>query len=271
MSNQINVDLKKVLGKTGVKVSPIGFGTLNIRDFINAEKAMLKAIEYGINIFEVSETYANGLALDYFGRFLAKIKREDVFIVFRVSPLILADPDSFETKFNKFLQKMNTSYVDALMIGWYEDAIPLETQLTSLERAAERGYAKFIGVSGFKVKQIARVLNMPKKYEISLIQNRYNVMDKRIEKDVLPFAMKNNIAVLACSALDGGQAIRQPVVMRIASKYNATGAQIALSYVISNPNVVALVKSENIDHVVEDVTASKTVLKEEDLSALRSM
>ncbi|MDK6028296.1 aldo/keto reductase [Ignisphaera sp. 4213-co] len=262
---------RKVLGKTGEKISPLGFGTHNIRDFINAEKALLKTIEYGINVFEISETYANGLVIEFFGRFLTKIKRDEVFIVFRVSPLILANPNTAEIKFKNILQKMNISHVDVIMLGWYEDAIPLDFQLRSLERIVDSGYARYIGVSGLKLKQLSNALNIMKKHEIAMIQNKYNVLDKRIEKDLIPFAIKNNITIQACSALEKGHALKHPVVIHIASKYGKTPAQVALSYIFSKPNVVALIKSENIDHVIEDIMSLNLVLSEEDLNALKSI
>jgi|UniRef100_A0A7J3YTH8 diketogulonate reductase-like aldo/keto reductase len=259
---------RKPLGKTSEKVTVLGLGTLNIRDFIDAEKALLKAVELGLNVIEVSDSYALGLSMDLIKKILTNIKRDELFIVFRVSPIILSDPSNAVARFEQLLRKMNTSFVDVLMPAGYVDFISLDAEVKALENIADKGLTRHLGLSGFKVKQIANVLHMLRKHDIVMVQSRYSVLNKRIEKDLIPFAVKTGITVQACTTLEEGHVLRHPVVLQIASKYGKTAAQVALSYVIARSHVVALTKSERIDHIVEDKEAINLRLGEEDLNKL---
>jgi diketogulonate reductase-like aldo/keto reductase len=262
---------KKVLGKTGEKIPSIGFGTYNIKDFVSAERALLKAIELGASLIEVSDLYAYGLAMDLIRRVISKVKREEVFIVFRADPTLLTDPQSSIFKVEQRLRRMGVTYVDVIMPAGYPEFTSLETLAKVLEAIVDKELARYIGLGDFKLKDIVSIMSFLRKYEISMVQSRYNVLNRRIEKDLIPFTSENRITILACTALERGNVLKHPTILQIAGKYNATPAQVALSYLASRPNVVALTKSENIAHVVEDTEATKLCLKEEDLNILATL
>jgi diketogulonate reductase-like aldo/keto reductase len=262
---------KKVLGRAGEKIPSIGFGTYNIKDFVSAERALLKAIELGAGLIEVSDLYAYGLAMDLIRRVLSKVKREEVFIVFRVDPTLLTDPQSSIFKVEQKLRRMGVTYVDVIMPAGYSEFTTLETLAKALEAIVDKELARYIGLGDFKLKDIVSIMSFLHKYEISMVQSRYSVLNRRIEKDLIPFSSENRITILACTALERGNALKHPMILQIAGKYNATPAQVALSYIASRPNVVALTKSENVAHIVEDIEAAKLCLKEEDLNILATL
>jgi diketogulonate reductase-like aldo/keto reductase len=259
---------KKPLGKTNEKVATLGLGTLSIRDFVSAERALLKAIELGLNVIEVSDSYAFGLSMDLIKKILANIERSEIFITFRVSPIVLSDPRTAIMKFEQILRKMGTNFVDVLMPAGYTDFVSLDTVVKALEAIADKGLARYLGLSEFKVRQINEVLHMLHKYDVVMVQSRYSVFEKRIEKDLIPFAVKTGITIQACTTLEKGRVLKHPVVLQVASKHGRTAAQVALNYVIARPRVIALTKTERIEHVVEDREAIDLRLDEEDLNKL---
>jgi diketogulonate reductase-like aldo/keto reductase len=267
----LNYANKKPLGKTNESIAVLGFGTHNIKDFTSAEKALIKAIELGLNVIEVSDSYALGLSMDLIKKVLAKVKRDEVFIVFRISPIILSDPINAITKFEQMLKRMNTSFVDVIMPAGSADLIPLNIEVKALESIANKGLARYIGLSGFTIKQINDILHMLQKYDIVMIQSRYSILNRKIEKDLMPFAIKTGITIQACTTLEKGVVLRNPAILQIASKYNSTPAQVALSFVIAKPNVIALTKSEKVEHIVENSKAIDLRLSKEDLDKLNML
>jgi diketogulonate reductase-like aldo/keto reductase len=267
----LNYANKKPLGKTNESIAVLGFGTHNIKDFTSAEKALIKAIELGLNVIEISDSYALGLSMDLIKKVLAKVKRDEVFIVFRISPIILSDPINAITKFEQMLKRMSTSFVDVIMPAGSADLIPLNIEVKALENIASKGLARYIGLSGFTIKQINDILHMLQKYDIVMIQSRYSVLNRKIEKDLIPFAIKTGITIQACTTLEKGVVLRNPAILQIASKYNSTPAQVALSFVIAKPNVIALTKSEKVEHIVENSKAIDLRLSKEDLDKLNML
>ncbi|MEM2512338.1 MAG: aldo/keto reductase, partial [Ignisphaera sp.] len=83
------------------------------------------------------------------------------------------------------------------------------------------------------------------------VQYKYNVIDKRVEKDLLKFVADKGITFLACSPLEKGTIIKNPKLMLLSSKYGKSPVQVALNYLISRPYVVATPKSERKNHIEE--------------------
>lgn len=261
----------KPLGKSGECVSAIGIGTRNIHNYRAAEKALTTAIEIGLNVVETAGFYAEGLAEELIGRVVSKVGRERMFIITKLLPHNLSNEESAIKALQSSLKRLRTSYVDLLLVYGTHEFLPVEQQIRLLEMLVERGYTRFIGVANFKVRELKEAIESTKKHDIIVDQFTYNVFNRRVEKELLPFAIRNGVLIQACSPLDGGSLIRHPVLVRIASSYNRTPVQVALNFVISRPYVMAITKTEQKDHVMEIKNAMGWRLNSSDVELLESI
>ncbi|MCR8487453.1 MAG: aldo/keto reductase, partial [Crenarchaeota archaeon] len=104
--------------------------------------------------------------------------------------------------------------------------------------------------------------------DIVVNQVKYSLLDRSAEKEIIPYCQKEGIIIMAYTPLERGEVLRLRNVIKLAEKYGKTPAQIALNWLISKPLVVAIPKSENRNHIKENIDTMGWRLSEEDLKIL---
>jgi len=247
----IDPDDRKPLGRTGERISAIGMGTWGIRSYADAEKVLVRAVEMGLDLIDTAEMYGEGLAEELVGRVVRKVGRDRVFIITKLRPYKFASPDAAVKAAEASCRRMDVSYVDLLLIHWPEETIPIHLQVRSLEAVAEKGLTRYIGVSNFTPQQLQEALESTSKHDIVLNQVKYSVLDKKVERKLLPLCIESGVTLQAYTAIERGAVAADPVVARVSQVVGKTPIQVALNYVISRPMTCALVKTERIDHLEE--------------------
>lgn len=260
----------KPLGTTNEKVPAIGIGTRGIQDYRLAEEALTHAFNLGLRLVEVSEKYGDGLAEELVGKVVKKFKRDEVFIVLRLEAIRFSDVESATKALLSSLRRMSLSYVDLVLVDGVNEIVGIPTQTRILEGLVDQGLARYIGLSNLRLKDVINVLQSLKKYNIAAIQHKYSVIDKRVEKDLLKFAIEKRMSFLACTPLEKGVVKQHPKLVYVSSKYSKTAIQVALNYLISKPYVVATPKSENKTHINEIYGALNWRLSNEDIKYLEN-
>ncbi len=138
--------------------------------------------------------------------------------------------------------------------------------MRAMEDLVKRGKIKYIGVSNFSVNQLKEARESLSSQEIVSNQVKYNLDSRDVEEDLIPYCKSEGITVVAYSPLKS-QAVRKKddLLEEIASKYGKTRAQVALNFLTSAENVVAIPKAESVQHVKENCGASGWRLLKEDL------
>lgn len=264
----MNRDVKP-LGKTGEKIPSIGLGTKGIQSYRLAEEALRRGFELGLSVVEVSSEYGNGLAEELVGRVSKHFKRDEIFVIYRLRAIDFSDYEGAAKALLRSLNRMSLSYVDVVLLYGVNEVIPLELQIKALEGLVDRGLCRYIGLSNYRLKDVVRAMGLSSKHEIVMLQAKYNVLDRKVERDVLKFALDNNIAFVACSPLERGAVKRYPKLAYLSNKYGKSPVQIALNYIISHDNAIAVPKSEKVQHVDEIYGALGWRLNIEDIKFLR--
>lgn len=96
----------------------------------------------------------------------------------------------------------------------------------------------------------------------------YNLSERGVEYDLIPFARENEIPVIAYSPIGEGLLVRHPILRTIAEKHNATPVQIALAWTIRMPGVMAIPKAATAAHVRENFNCLSIILDSEDMEQL---
>lgn len=274
----------KEFGRTGFKVSMFGMGTYYDPGWIAAAKLLrvqprsevhLKAIsaglDQGINFIDTAEIYGTESLV---ARALSGRKRDEIFIATKVWRSNL-DYDSMIKACNRSLKNLQTSYIDLYQVHFPNQRIKISESMRAMEDLVKEGKIRYIGVSNFSLKQMIEAEEALKSSELASTQMPYSLVDRKIEKDILPHCSERNIAVLAYYPLGHGKlgsdnSALSAAVRDISAKHgNRSLSQIALNWFYSkHSNVFPIPRASNPDHVSENVGSVGWGLEPEEISRL---
>jgi diketogulonate reductase-like aldo/keto reductase len=254
----------KTLGNTPVKIPMIGLGTWGIgglsssnseRDEIGV-KALRLGLELGMRFIDTAEMYGRGHSEEVVAE-AVKGQRESVFLATKVSAENLSY-DNVLRSCEASLRRLRTSYIDLYQIHWPNSRIPISETMKAMEKLEENGKIRHVGVSNFSVRQFTEAQNALSKTDVVSNQVDYSLTERSIETDLLPFAERQRITIIAYSPLARGQISEQAhgdrwqVLDQIARINQKTRSQVALNWLLIKPSVVVIPKASNLQHVQEN-------------------
>jgi diketogulonate reductase-like aldo/keto reductase len=255
----------KNLGKTGSKIPEIGFGSWQSRSI----DGLNLAIELGAGFIDTAEMYGTE---EMVGKAI-KDRREEVFLATKVSPEHFRYDDVLKAA-ELSLHRLDTTYIDLYQLHWPSRNIPITETMRAMEKLARDGKIRFIGISNFSVQQSREAQSALAREQIVSNQVEYNLLNRDIEKDLLPYCEKERITIIAYSPLARGGLIRtsnkrlHSTLDDIAKNHQKTSVQVALNWVTTRDSVVAIPKADRPDHVREDIGSSGWRLREEEFKLL---
>ncbi|MCC5034192.1 aldo/keto reductase [Streptomyces sp. WAC 00631] len=206
------------LGRTGLRVSRIGLGTLTWgRDTGEHDAAeQLKAFwDAGGTLVDTADVYADGAAEYLLGQFLADlVPRRDLVIATKAGSV--PDPERrFDgsrghllAALDASLERLGTDHVDLWQIHAFDPATPLEETLQALDIAVTSGRARYVGVSNYSGWQLAKAatwqLGVPGRTRLASTQMEYSLVQRGVEREVLPAARDLGVGLLPSSPLGRG-------------------------------------------------------------------
>jgi diketogulonate reductase-like aldo/keto reductase len=264
----------KYLNRTKEKISAIGMGTWRMGSLDpDTRKAELETIRFGleagINLIDTAESYGSGESEKLVGEAVRGI-RDSVFLATKVSPENLSYDNVIKSCYRS-LERLGTSYIDLYQIHWPNPRIPIKQTMRAMEKLVNEGKIRYIGVSNFSLQQLKEAEEALSRAEVVSNQVEYSFAVRSIEKDMLPYAEKEKITVIAYSPLARGKIPTNLIPDNLLSKYNATPAQVILAWVGKSESVVPIPKSANPEHMRENAAASDIILDEPDYIRLSSL
>lgn len=257
---------KKELGNTGALISEIGLGTWRYKGTAETLRA---GIELGATLIDTAEGYYTE---DVVGEAIKGI-REKNFIATKVSGRHLAYDDVLQSA-EESLYKLGTDYIDLYQIHWPNPSYPIKGTMKAMGELVDRGLVRFIGVSNFDIEEMEEAQSYLNNYQIVSNQVRYNLNDRSIEYDLLPYCQENNIIIIAYTPLDDGYLTKpgtsgkMKTLESIARESGKTMGQVALNWCTSKANVVVIPKSNSLERTVENCGASGWRLSKEQIDQL---
>jgi len=270
----------KELGKSAQKIPVLGLGTWGIGGFSSRilrgddeeVQALRSGLELGMRFIDTAEMYARGHSEEVVAK-AVKSERENVFIATKVSPEHLSYNNVIKSC-EASLGRLGTNYIDLYQVHWPNPSIPITETMKAMERLVADGKIRHIGVSNFSVQQTREAQEALSKSSLAANQVEYSLVDRSIEEDLLPFAQKGHVTIIAYSPIargqipQGGHGERWRVLDQIASKYGKTRTQVALNWLIAKDDVVAIPKAASLPHVEENAGAVGWRMSAEDYEAL---
>jgi len=270
----------KELDKTGVKIPVLGLGTWGIGGFDSkhfggddeAVRALRLGLELEMRFIDTAEMYARGHSEEVVAK-AVESDRDKVFIATKVSGENLSYEDVLKSCAAS-LKRLKTSYIDLYQVHWPNPRIPISETMKAMEHLVAEGMVRYVGVSNFSVRQTREAQEALSKASLVSNQVEYNLLDRSVEEDLLPYAKKEKITIIAYSPIargqihEGGRDKRWQVLDKIATKCGKTRAQVALNWLILKEPVVAIPKAIRLEHVRENAGAVGWRLSEQDQNEL---
>ncbi|MDO9087340.1 MAG: aldo/keto reductase [Anaerolineaceae bacterium] len=204
------------LGRTGVKVSELCFGTMSFggdADAETSEKMYRRCREAGINFFDCANVYSDGKSEELLGNFIAT-EREEVVITSKVYFPTGKSPNAgganrrhIQLEIEKSLRRLNTDWIDVYFIHHFDENTPIEETLRVLDDLVRQGKILYPAVSNFSAWQIMKALGISHYQQLArfeVIQPMYNLVKRQAEVEILPLAQAEGLAVIPYSPLGGG-------------------------------------------------------------------
>ena len=294
------------LGTSDIQITPILMGTWQAgkAGWVGVEdeeiiKALRQAYEAGITTIDTAEVYGKGYSEQIVGKALSDVRDKVVY-----ASKVFADHlqyDQVIAACDRSLTNLKTDYIDLYQIHWPSGAfgseeVPISETMSALNKLKEQGKIRAIGVSNFSHTQ----LESASKYgRIDSLQPPYSLFWRQVENDAMPYCVENNISILAYSSLAQGlltgkftsdhqfasgdirlqnklfqgenyqraqQAVEQ--LRPLAQEHNCTLAQLALAWLIAQPQTCAIAGARNAEQVMDNAQAASVTLSEDELKAI---
>jgi aryl-alcohol dehydrogenase-like predicted oxidoreductase len=212
------VELRNV-GKSGLKVSRLGLGTLTWGRESNADEAAAQLVAFrdaGGNFVDTAVSYSDGLSEEILGQLIADVvPREELVIATKAGLTWLDDERQVDASRRALLARLDGSlarlgidHVDLWQLHLPDDSVPIEETLAAMDAAVNAGKVRYIGVSNFSGWRIGHATGWQRavagRAPIVSNQMRYSLLDRGIEREVIPGCMALGVGVLPYSPLGGG-------------------------------------------------------------------
>jgi myo-inositol catabolism protein IolS len=297
---------KRRLGTSDVEITPILMGTwqagkkmwVGIED-ADSIKAIKAAFEAGITTIDTAEVYGEGHSEQIVAEALSDVRDRveyatKVFANHLKYDLVIEACD-------RSLKNLKTDYIDLYQIHWTSGSfnsenVPIEETMKALNHLKEQGKIRAIGVSNFSRAQLEEAAKYGR---IDSLQPPYSLFWRQVEKDAMPYCVENNISIIAYSPLAQGlltgkfaadhkfdpqdnraknklfqgenyQRAQQALdkLRPIAHRHNCTLAQLALFWLIAQPQANAIAGARNSEQAIANAKSADMKLSEDELQEI---
>lgn len=298
-------------GKAGIKVSRICLGT----GFRGGDEALFRttierAIDLGVNFIDVANIYHNGRSECIVGEIL-KGRRDEFVVTTKVGSRVGSGPNDWGLsrvhimrEVEKSLTRLQTDYIDIYLVHHFDSMTSLEETLRTFDDLTRQGKVRYIGCCNFSAWQVCKSLWISDRFNLAsfvCVQNYYNLLDRSLEQELIPFCREERLGMMAFSPLaiglltgrfrhgqpplsdspwgkgrPGFDEIMSPdadrvidTLQRIGKDRGKTPTQVAIAWVLSHPEItVALIGPDRPEHVEENAGGIGWELAPEERKAL---
>ena len=247
----------------GVKVPALGFGTwqLNGKDCVEGVR---HALELGYRHIDTAQGYNNegqvGEGLNKGG-----VAREEIFLTTKLRPDNFTR-DRVRTTTEESLRKLDTDYVDLLLMHWPNPDVPIEETIEEMAKLQRDGLVRFIGVSNFtpslvrQANSISRIFCNQVEYHPYLSQDR-----------LVSLAREQDWMLTAYSPIAQGKVMDDPVLKEIGEEYGKSPVQACLRWLVQQAKVSAIPKAASAKHRESNFTIFDFELSDTEMQRIHDL
>lgn len=233
-----------------------------LSSFTQEVDAIHAAIDMGVTLIDTAEMYGEGGAETVIGEAI-KGRRDDLFLVSKFYPQN-ASHDGVIQACERSLRRLHCDTIDLYLLHW-PGSIPLEETFEALHELKHDGKIRDFGVSNFDLSDLVDIPEVDAT-QLGCNQIFYNLAHREAEWSVSDWCQKRSIPLMAYSPLDQASSLLQsPALIDIAARHDASTAQIALAWLLHQPNTVVIPKSSRPHRIRENLASVDIKLSREDL------
>ena len=225
-------------------------------------RALQHGIELGMNLVDTAEMYDNE---ELVGEAVRDC-REKVLLVSKVLPSN-ASYRGKKLACERSLLKLGTEYIDLYLLHW-KGRHPYEETVRAMTELQQEGKIRLWGVSNMDTADMERIVSLSGGSGCATDQVLYNLGDRGIEFDLMPWCAARRMPLMAYSPIGEGRLLHHHTLVEIARRHDVSPAQIALSWTMRQPGIIAIPKAGNVTHVEDNFRSLSIHLTEEDLHDL---
>jgi aryl-alcohol dehydrogenase-like predicted oxidoreductase len=314
--------LRKVkFGNTDMEITPIGFGAWAIggggwaaawgpQDDDEAVGAIRRAVELGVNWVDTAAVYGTGHSEELVAQALKNVPEADRPYVFTKCSLVWDEEreisnslkaDSIKRECEDSLWRLGTDVIDLYQIHWPRPDEDIEEGWQAMADLKQEGKVRHIGVSNFDVSQMERIKNIA---PVETLQPPYNMLNRGVEEEILPYAGRENIGVIVYSPMRSGlltgkmtrervenmpsddwrrntDDFNEPklsknlelvaVLEEIGASHDASPGEVAIAWTLRHPDVTAaIVGGRRPDQVDGTIGAADLILVDEEVERIEA-
>ena len=232
------------------------------------EEALRAGLSLGMTLIDTAEIYGNGNAERLISRVIAG-QRDRVFLVSKVWPTHVAG-NGIERACDASLARLGTDHLDLYLLHWPNGITEFSGVVKAFENLRSARKICAWGVSNFKVSDMENLFRVPNGDRCATNQVPYNLGDRGIEHDLLPWCEQHDMPLMAYSPLGGPDSglLRDPILARIGAARGYSASPVALAWTIRSGKVIAIPESGAVAHVRENAAAMSLTLTPEELQTL---
>ena len=254
---------------TGEHVPALGMGTWNMGDLLSRRaeeiRCLQRGIDLGMNLIDTAEMYGDGAAEKLIGEAITG-RRGNVFLVSKVYPHNATGKGTIAAC-ERSLTRLGTDRIDLYLLHWRGN-VPFAETAGAFERLQRDGKIRHWGVSNLDLADMTELHSTPGGNRVATNQVLYNLTRRGIEWDLLPWCSEHQIPVMAYSPVEQARLLQGVLLKELAQEIGKSPAQIALAWVLSRNNVIAIPKASNLLHVEENHGALECTLSPEIMARL---
>jgi aryl-alcohol dehydrogenase-like predicted oxidoreductase len=213
----LEIDMERsAIAGTPLTVSRVAIGTWAIggwmwggTDEAESISTIRAALDHGVNVIDTAPAYGFGRSEEIVGKAIAEGRlRDRVVIATKVglewkdgSVFRNASRDRINREVEDSLRRLRTDYIDIYQVHWPDPLVPIEETASAMQMLFKQGKIRAIGVSNFSPEQLERFRSVA---PVHVLQSPYNMFEREIETDLLPYCRRNKITTFGYGALCRG-------------------------------------------------------------------
>lgn len=250
----------------GAQMPAIGYGTMLFPEPERAVGLITHALQCGYRHLDTARKYGSEAWVGE-GMRASGLPREDIWVTTKVTEEN-ATADDFARSLETSLQTLGLDYVDLLLIHWPQPNVPLEETLGALAKAKRTGLAKNIGVSNFTVALLDEAVG---KCSEPLFTNQIEYHAYIRQDKIIAACRRHGVLVTCHVPLARGEVVTDPVIQEIAKTHGKTGAQIALKWLVQQPDMAIVPRALEISQIEENIDLFDFELSEDEMTRISAL
>lgn len=227
-------------------------------------EALREGIRQGLTLIDSAEMYGDGRAEKLVGEAISDC-RDDVFLVSKVNPG--SNRSQTIEACEKSLQRLGTDRLDLYLLHGVGDAA-FEDTISGFQQLVADGKIRQFGVSNLDLDQMKRFRGLAGGEDTQVDQLLFNLDQRGIEWDLLPWLQEKGLGVMAYSPFDRARLVKHEGLIAFARARGITAGQAALAWLLGHDQVIPLPKSTHPDRVTENAGALQVSLSDDDRAEL---